>query len=457
VCEVHGQQEVVLSNNASWYRETRLIEPVEVPPASFPVPVDHGCPFDCGPCEEHTQKIRLPVVTITSACNLDCPICYVHNKNNDAFNMGKEEFQRILDHLVKDHGSELDILNMTGGEPTLHPDFLEFLQMSHDAGIHRVTICTNGVRFIRDETLVEKIAEIGARVALSLDTFDHDTDYAMQGANLLDVKKRCMDVLEKHDVDTTLIPVMTRGVNDHEIGEIIRYGLAKPNVRHFEIHTMTYTGQGGAHCDRSGRMSIYEVLEAIEKTTDGMLKPSDYVPSPCAHPLCYQIAYLLMDPDGGPPIPFARFLDRDTIYSLLNDRLYLEPGPKMERAFGQSIDKLWAEDTEESDRILKILKRVLKSIFPVGKALNRPEALRAAERTSKAIYVHSHMDEETFDTERIVQCCDSNCYADGTSIPVCSYNVLYREKEARFMDAPVKWNDREGGYRNPNPSLPILT
>ena len=63
VCEVHGQQEVVLSNNASWYRETRLIEPVEVPPASFPVPVDHGCPFDCGPCEEHTQKIRLPVVT----------------------------------------------------------------------------------------------------------------------------------------------------------------------------------------------------------------------------------------------------------------------------------------------------------------------------------------------------------------------------------------------------------
>ena len=334
--------------------------------------------------------------------------------------------------------------------------FLDFLQMSHDAGIHRVTICTNGIRLIRDESLVEKISEIGARVALSLDTFDPETDYTMQGAKLLDVKKRCMDILEKHDVDTTLIPVMTRGVNDHEIGEIIRYGLAKPNVRHFEIHTMTYTGQGGAHCDRSGRMSMYEVLEAIEKTTDGMLRPSDYVPSPCAHPLCYQIAYLLVDPDGGPPIPFARFLDRDTMYSVLSDRLYLEPGPKLERAFQESIDRLWAEDTEESERILKILKRVLKSLFPVGKTLSREEALRVAERTSKAIYVHSHMDEETFDTERIIQCCDSNCYADGTSIPVCSYNVLYREKEDRFMDHPIEWNQRAGGYKNANSSLPII-
>ncbi len=51
----------------------------------------------------------------------------------------------------------------------------------------------------------------------------------------------------------------------------------------------------------------------------------------------------------------------------------------------------------------------------------------------KAVYVHSHMDEETFDIERVAQCCDTNCYADGSTIPVCSYNVLYREKEAAFM------------------------
>ena len=70
-------------------------------------------------------------------------------------------------------------------------------------------------------------------------------------------------------------------------------------------------------------------------------------------------------------------------------------------------------------------------------------------RLSKAIYIHSHMDEETFDVERIVQCCDSNCYADGSTIPVCSYNVLYREKEARFMKHAVAWNERSGGVKLP--------
>jgi len=82
--------------------------------------------------------------------------------------------------------------------------------------------------------------------------------------------------------------------------------------------------------------------------------------------------------------------------------------------------------------------------------------LPIAEQAVKAVYVHSHMDEETFDTERAADCCDSNCYADGTSIPVCNYNVLYREKEQHFNLTPRRWNDRKGGQRS-FPSLPIVT
>src|SRR5205807_864418 len=82
--------------------------------------VEHGCPFDCGACSSHQQKVRLPVVPITSACNLDCPICYTINKNEGAYHMGPDELGRILDHLREDHG-EIDIINFTGGEPTVHP------------------------------------------------------------------------------------------------------------------------------------------------------------------------------------------------------------------------------------------------------------------------------------------------------------------------------------------------
>ena len=448
-CDTHGEQQVMLSTSAEWYENTRRMVPRPAPPRRTPQPVLHGCPFDCGACATHEQKVRLPVVTITSACNLDCPICYVHNKNDGAFHMGREEFASILAHLRDEHSGDVDLINLTGGEPTLHPHLLEFLEMSRDAGVHRVSICSNGVRLARDEELVRRLAALGARIALSFDTFERDADEMLQGAQLLETKLRCLELLAKYDVDTTLIPVMTRGVNDHEIGKIIDLGLRLPNVRHIEVHTITYTGQGGVSFPRSGRTSIHEVLTQIAAQTGGLLREDDFVSSPCAHPLCYQIAYLMLDPDGGPPISMARLLGREALYDCLSEHLYIEPSPRLEIAMQEGIARLFAEadGDPETERTLRIIKQVLGEIFPRDRPISQAEALRRSERRSKAIYVHSHMDEENFDVERVAQCCDSNCYADGSSVPVCSYNVLYREKEERFMHKPRVWNERSGGLR----------
>jgi hypothetical protein len=327
------------------------------------------------------------------------------------------------------------------------------LDMAKAAGIHRITVCSNGVKLAKDEAFVEKLAKYGARIALSFDTFDPHTDKLMQGAHLLDLKLECLRLLDKHGVDCTLIPVMTRGVNEHEVGKILDFALMRPSVRHIEVHTMTFTGQSGTTFQaghRSGRISMFEVLEEIEKRTDGLLVPTDFVSSPCAHPLCYQIAYLLLDPDGGRPIPFTRFMPASELYAALSDRLYIEPNPRLEESLKSAIDRLWAEsddDDAESQRILRLLRRMLDVMFPSDRPLSPDEALRAGEKTIKAVYVHSHMDEETFDTERTVDCCDSNCYADGTTIPVCNYNVLYREKEEKFTVEPAQWGARSGGQR----------
>lgn len=459
-CAEHGAQEVRLSNNAEWYKRTRAISPIITPPREIKKPVDHGCPFDCGPCESHAQKVRLPVVTITSACNLDCPICYVHNKNEGAYFMGRDEFIAVLDGLRRDLGPDIDLINLTGGEPTLHPQLFEFLELARDAGVHRVSLCTNGLRLARDEEYVAKLASLGARIALSFDTFDKHADHLLQGASVLPAKLRCLELLAKYNVDTTLIPVMTRGVNDHEIGRILELGFAQPNVRHIEVHTITYTGQSGANFQqggsspRGGRISMYEVLQSIAATTDGLLSPQDFVPSPCAHPLCYQIAYLLIDQEGGPPIPLSRLIPPQTLYECLGDHLYIEPSRKLEEAMREGVEALWAADEPDAERALAVVKRLLADVFPTDRSVSRETALRTLERAAKAIYVHSHMDEETFDAERLVQCCDSNCYADGRQIPVCGYNVLYREKEANFMETPRTWSARREGQRFP--TLPII-
>jgi uncharacterized radical SAM superfamily Fe-S cluster-containing enzyme len=389
--------------------------------------------------------VRLPVVTITSACNLDCPICYVYNKNDGAYHMDVAAFRRVLQHLKDDLG-EVDIVNFTGGEPFLHPEFMTFLEVARDAGVHRVTICSNGLFLAKNEALVQRLGELGARVALSFDTFDAQTDVLLQGAKLVDAKLRALDLMARYNVDVTLIPVMTRGVNDHEVGQLLHLAMERPNVRHVELHTITYTGQGGTTFDpsRSGRISMVEVLDRIAETTGGWLTREDFVPSPCAHPLCYQIAYLLLDPDGGAPVPFTRFMPRETLYACLAERLYLEPSRALEDALRDAMDRLWVRDDAEAERTLGILRRLLAALFPRDRELSRAEALRIAERASKAVYVHSHMDEETFDTERLAQCCDSNCTEDGATVPVCAYNVLYKEKEREFLAAPRAWGERAG-------------
>ena len=138
------------------------------------------------------------------------------------------------------------------------------------------------------------------------------------------------------------------------------------------------------------------------------------------------------------------------MYDCLEDHLYLEPSTKLERALQDAIDMLWARG-EPDERALRMLWDLVRKLFPSDKRLSPAEALRISERAAKAVYVHSHMDEETFDVERIYQCCDSNCYADGKTIPVCNYNILYRDKEARFMAAPKVWGERAGKR-----SLPLL-
>jgi hypothetical protein len=148
-------------------------------------------------------------------------------------------------------------------------------------------------------------------------------------------------------------------------------------------------------------------------------------------------------------------MTKEELYEALSDRLYLEPTAKLERAMRESIDRLWAFGGADSERTLGLLKRLLRLMFPSDESLSHEGALRIAEQAVKAVYVHSHMDEETFDTERAADCCDSNCYADGTTIPVCNYNVLYREKEQHFNLTPRRWNDRKGGQRS-FPMLPIV-
>lgn len=441
-CAEHGEQEVLISSDADWYHRVMALPAHLEAPRGSALPVSRGCPFDCGPCQSHEQRVHLPVVPITSACNLDCPICYTHNKNDDAYHMSPRELAAVLEHL-RTRAPERRIINLTGGEPTLHPHFLELVEMCAAEGIHRVTISTHGLTLLRNPALVERLAEIDARIILSFDSFDEEVNTSMLGGKFGAAKLRVLDLLERHGVATTLLPVLARGRNDHEIARMVDLALARDFIRSVEFHPMTFTGQGGKGFDRGARYTTYDALRDIEEQTRGRLRIDDFSPSPVAHPLCYQACYLLRLHDGR-WLPLARFMDRHVIRSLLGEGLYMEPSPAIERALQDAIQSLWVGDISAerialegvtADDILASMKQMISDLFDSDQP--HTERVRAAERYTKAIYIHTHMDEETFDSDRIRQCSVGMPGPDGSNIPSCAYNVLYRERDPRFTVQPA--------------------
>ena len=437
-CPQHGEQRVLLSPDADWYEATEAQAALLSPPAARQ-PVSQGCPFDCGPCAGHQQAVELPIVPITSACNLDCPICYTHNKNQGAYHMSQAELDAILDHLARAAPARR-LINLTGGEPTQHPEFLQLVERCAAAGIHRVTISTHGLRFLKDEWLLPLLARLDARVVLSFDSFEAGANRQLLGGDVLAGKLRVLELLERHRVNTTLLPVLARGHNDHELGAFVRLALQRDFIRSLELHPMTFTGQGGVQFDRAARYTTWEVLRDIEEQTRGetgaQLRISDFVPAPVAHPLCYLVTYLLRLPGGG-WLPFPRFMAPAQLRTLLGPSLYLEPSAQLESTLADIINRLWAEEFPCDDRaeVLAALRGLADRLFDPD--IDAAERLRRAEAETKAIYVHTHMDEESFDTDRLRQCPVGIREPDGRNIPSCAYNVLYRERDARFLASPA--------------------
>jgi uncharacterized radical SAM superfamily Fe-S cluster-containing enzyme len=225
--------------------------------------------------------------------------------------------------------------------------------------------------------------------------------------------------------------VVAAGINDQEIGSIVRAVMESDFIVSSEIHTITFTGQNERRMDHALRLTTPDVLRGITAGNPWM-RCDDFLPSPCAHPLCYSICYALRL-GGGDWVPLARLVSRARLYELLRGQLYLEPGPATEQLFREIIDDLWTrEDASlDSGRILKRLRAMMDALFP-AQPLDDRERQKRAEQYMKAVYIHSHMDADNLDLARLRQCCVAVPSEDGRFVPTCAYNNFHRARDARF-------------------------
>ena len=425
LCRCGPQEPALIASDSKWY----LSEVVRAMPDCSPIagakPPRLGCPHDCGPCTWHASPCQLPVMSITNACNLRCPICFTYNRNDRIFHMAVEEMRRTVDWIVESSG-QVDLINITGGEPTLHPQLLELLDVCRRPEIGRITMNSNGIRLAEDVELCRELGKRGVYVILSFNTFDADVSRRLHGVDLTEIKRRAIENLAAAGVRVTLLNVMLRGVNEDAIGGIFDLMRQYDNILSLTVQTMTYTGQGGGEFGRARHIPVDEAAKIVCRESKGILQPGDFNCRPSAHPLCYCIAYMLKT--GDEFLPFARFATREQIEPLLVGS-YLIRASDGDGFFRDAVNQFYAEGRSEH---LATLRRLVERLYPTGDKIDDFARQQIAESSVRTVYVHAHMDEDTFDCSRAMLCPDLVPAELGRLIPACTYNRFYRMIGARF-------------------------
>jgi uncharacterized radical SAM superfamily Fe-S cluster-containing enzyme len=424
-CPKCGPSEALVSENAEYYVDAYRFAKAGTEPFEFSAEVSQGCPTDCGTCGNHEQHTCLPIVEITDHCNLECPVCIVNNLYSN--HMDPDDFQGIVDNLIESEGF-CESIALSGGEPTSHPQFWEFVDIATRDEIGRVVVITNGLRLGRDREFAQKLKETGAYVALQFDGFSPEAHTVVRGRDLTDEKQAALDMLKEFEIPTQIIFVAVRGVNEHQVGEAVELLLSEDHFLSLSFQPLAHSGHGGGDFehDPMDRLTIPGVIERVEEQTDGKLKLSDFNPLPCSHPQCVSLTYLLELNDGS-YVPFPRFVDFEQHGSLLRSSATLVSSPEMQDTMLDVIHETFArqDDIERGPEILKALRRCVDEMFP-PRALDAKEAMRIGEGQAKSIFLHHYMDRHDFDLERLRKCCHHYAEPDGRIMPACGFNMFHR-------------------------------
>jgi uncharacterized radical SAM superfamily Fe-S cluster-containing enzyme len=339
--------------------------------------------------------------------------------------MSVEEMVRTVDWIVESSG-EVDLINITGGEPTLHPHIIDILAVCRRPEIGRVTMNSNGLRLAEDYHLCEQLADLGVYVVLSFNTFKSDISKQLHGRDIVDLKIAAIDNLSRAGVRMTLLNVMVNDINEYDIEGILDLMRENDHILSLTVQTMTYTGQGGSGFVQTKHVPVDLAAKKICERSKGEIEFGDFVTRPSAHPLCYLICYMLKSDRS--LVPLTRFAAREKIEELIRNSYLIRPD-EGDDFFRDVIDRLYSEGQTE---YLGVLRELIEKVYPSRIRLTGFERQLAAESAVRTIYVHAHMDEDTFDCSRAMLCPDLVPSEPGRLIPACTYNLFYRMQDDRF-------------------------
>lgn len=424
-CPTHGHERVLMADDIDYYRRARevFIKAPEMP-RTFNTAMRWGCPYDCGLCPDHQQHSCVTVLDITDHCNLTCPICYAESGPARRDFRTVEHVQRMIDAVVRNEGRP-DILQLSGGEPTLHPDFFEILDRAKAAPIRHVMVNTNGIRIANDETFARELAarKEHFEVYLQFDSFERDALMALRGADLRDVRRRALARLNDLDIATTLVVTLKKGLNDREIGRIVEFALEQPAVRGVTLQPVQAAGRLEHFNPATDRLTLTEVRRRVLEQTP-VFAPEDILPVPC-HPDCLAMAYALKI--DGRVVPLTNLIDPQVLIEGGRNTILYE----QDEAVTNGIFRLFA--TNHSPESSAGSLRDLLCCLP---RVDAP--LELGYRNVFRLLIMQFIDAWSFDLRSVKKSCVHFVHPDGRLIPFDTYNLFYRDGLEATRLAPLR-------------------
>lgn len=412
-CSEHGEFEGIISSDIDYYCRSLMFNKPGQMPISFATQVKMGCPNDCGICPDHQQHTCLALVEITDGCNLSCACCYAGSAGETFLDLDTVNF--MLDKYVEYEGHP-EVVQISGGEPTLHPHLFEIIKLAQSKKIHYVMLNTNGIRLVEDDEFSRHLADTNTELYLQFDGFEPGIYEKIRGNGALwNIKQEVFERIAKYRIPTTLVTTLVKNVNEDQIGRIIDFAVKNRFIRGITFQPVAYIN-GGVTFDPMDRLTLPDIIKAIETQTKSLFKVTDFVPLPCSYPTCCSLTYAFLRNDE--VIPVTRKIEVGKYLDYFSNRIITSPASILRK----SLEGLWsASATISAASVLKDFTCICGMSF-------NTTALDQLKNNVLRIVIKPFMDAYTFDFKRAMKCCIHVLRPDGRLIPFCVYNNIFRGK-----------------------------
>ena len=419
-CPRHGFEKVLISTDADYYRRSRLtLKPGQLP-VKFNTPIKYGCPYDCGLCGDHEQHSCLTLVEITDACNLTCPVCYAESGPHRQTHRSLEQVEFMLDCVVRNE-LEPDIVQISGGEPTIHPQFFEILDAAKRRPIKHLMVNTNGIRIAQEPEFAKRLKDYlpGFELYLQFDSLEEGPLQELRGADLRRIRLQALEQLNRHNISTTLVVTVKKGCNDGELGRIIDFALQQRCVRGVTFQPIQAAGRLEHFDPKRDRLTLAEVRRNILDQSS-IFQPEDIIPVPC-HPDALAMGYAIKA--GGKAVPLTSMIDPEVLLQGEGNTIVYERDPKLR----DHVFKLFS--TSHSPESATMSLKQLLCCLPLVQV---PEAM-TYDKIFRVLIIQ-FMDAQNFDVRSVKKSCIHIVHPDGRIIPFDTFNLFYRDEKEKGLE-----------------------